>query len=121
MSNSFELFQIPQTGVQEPELIASGIARTDGSVPIRRPADMKISNFGALGVGNRISTDYTRTDNMVFPAKGNSEDWAAMTQDTGVGQNVAGRGVTVVHNPYLVGSTVKFARDDKFIRVSHSD
>lgn len=113
----FDFFQIPHTGVQEPDLVS---ARTDVNATIRRPSDMKISNFGALNVGNRLSHDYTRSNTMVFTFKGETEDWAKATEGTGMGQNVGLFGVNVNHNPYLPGSSVKYSRDDQFIRMSMS-
>ena len=113
----FDLFQIPHTGVSEPDLVT---ARTDVNTTIRRPIDMKISNFGALGVGSRLSSDYTRVNTMTFKFKGESEDWAKITEDTGIGQNVGLFGVNVNHNPYVVGSSVKYVRDDQFIRMTMS-
>jgi len=113
----FDFFQIPHTGVNEPDLDSQ--TRTDVNTRIRRPMDMKISNFGAYTVGARMSDDYTRV-NLGFKAKGESEDWAVITEDTGVGSNVAGRGVTVIHNPLVWGSTVKYVRDDQFIRMTMS-
>lgn len=115
---NFDFFQIPAVGIQEPDLTASGIARTSSAIAIRRPFAMKISNFGALEVGSRLSSDYTRTNNMAFKAKGESEDINVVTADTGVGQNVRLNKITVNHNPYIAGSTVKFVRDDQFIRMS---
>lgn len=113
-------FQIPFTGVEEPELTASGIARTDVNTTIRRSVDMKMSNFGSMEVGNRLTSDYTRTNTMAFKAKGESEDINVLAEDTGIGQNVGLRGVSVNHNPMLWGSSVKFTRDDQFIRMTMS-
>lgn len=114
---NFDFYQIPHVGVQEPDL--DDQTRTDVKVPIRRPVDMKISNFGALAVGSRMDSDYTRVY-LGFKAKGESEDWAKMTEDTGTGQNVGLRGTTVVHNPHVWGSSIKYVRDDQFIRMTMS-
>ena len=113
----FDFYQIPATGVDEPDLDG---ARDGTSIPIRRSADMKISNFGALQIGARLADDYTRTNTMAFKAKGESEDVNVITEDTGMGQNVRLFGVTVNHNPYLWGSTVKLTRDDQFVRMTMS-
>jgi len=113
----FDFFQIPHVGVVEPDLVAQ--TRTDVNTTIRRPANMKLSNFGAYSVGARLSEDYTRV-NLGFKAKGESEDWSVMVQDTGVGSNVAGRGVTIIHNPLIAGSSIKYTRDDQFIRMTMS-
>ena len=117
---NFDGFQIPHIGVPEPDLTASGVAaRTDVSTPIRRPLDMKLSNFGSLAIGARMgaSTDYTRV-NLGFKAKGESEDVNVITADTGVGQNVRLFGVTLNHNPLIAGSSLKYTRDDQFIRMT---
>jgi len=111
----FDFHQIPHTGVVEPDLEA---ARSGVSSVIRRPLAMKMSNFGALEVGHRLSSDYTRTNTMAFKAKGESEDWAIITEDTGVGSNIRLFGVTVNHNPYIWGSSVKLTRDDQFLRMT---
>lgn len=116
----FDFHQIPHVGVHEPE---TDVVRADGpsgKTVIRRPFAMKMSNFGALDVSNRLSWDYTRTNTMSFKAKGESEDINVITEDTGMGQNVRLFGVTVNHNPYLVGSTVKLTRDDQFLRMTMS-
>lgn len=116
---NFDFYQIPHVGVQEPDLAAQ--TRDDVNTTIRRRVDMKISNFGALAVGARMpaSTDYTRV-NLGFKFKGESEDWSKMTEDTGFGQNVGLRGTTVVHNPHVWGSSIKYVRDDQFIRMTMS-
>ncbi len=116
----FDFHQISHTGVQEPDLTASGIARSDSNIAIRRSVSMKMANFGALEVGARLSADYTRTNTMAFKSKDELGDINVITEDTGVGQNVRLFGVTVNHNPYLSGSSVKLTRDDQFIRMTMS-
>jgi hypothetical protein len=113
---NFDFFQTPHTGVEQPDMVAQ--TRTDANTVIRRPVDMKISNFGSYMVGARMpqSQDYTRV-NLGFKAKGESEDWVVMTENGGIGSNVGTRGVTVIHNPLVWGSTVKYVRDDQFIRM----
>jgi hypothetical protein len=115
---NFDFYQIPQTGVVEPDLAA---ARAGVDVSIRRAVDMKMSNFGALNTGARLSSDYTRTNTMAFKAKGESEDWVVITADTGIGSNVASRSSSVNHNPLIWGSTIKYVRDDQFIRMTMSN
>ena len=116
---NFNFFQIPHTGVEEPDLESQ--TRTDASIPIRRPLDMKMSNFGALAVGPRMAaaTDYTRTS-LGFKSKDDLADINVITADTGIGQNVMLNNVTVNHNPLVWGSTVKYTRDDQFIRMTMS-
>ena len=118
IQNNFDFYQIPQTGVVEPDLSS---ARAGVNTPIRRSSDMKISNFGALNVGNRLGSDYTRTDSAAFAAKGNSEDWNVLTADTGIGSNVASRSSSVNHNPLLWGNSIKYTRDEQFIRMTMSN
>jgi hypothetical protein len=113
----FDFFQVPSTGVEEPDLDAQ--ARTDVKTVIRRPVDMKISNFGSLGIGARMSEDTTRIG-LGFKDKGESEDWAKITEDTGIGQDVSLKSVSVNHNPNVAGSSIKFVRDDQFIRMGMS-
>jgi len=114
-------WQIPHTGVVEPNLITvSGVSdgqtrdRTD--IPIRRALDMRMSNFGALAIGARMTSDYTRTV-LDFETKDALSDWRMITTDDGPGRLLGMRGTTVDHNPYLVGSTVKKYRDDQFFRM----
>jgi len=114
---NFDYFQIPAVGFSESDLTA---ARTDANISIRYPASMKMSNFGALNVGARMSSDHTRTS-LAFKAKGESEDWAVITADTGVGNNVKLKGVSVNHNPHVWGDSIKFVRDDQFIRMTMSN
>lgn len=118
----FDFFQIPHTGVEEPELKGDYVRAdgTYGKTTVRRPVAMKMSYFGSLDVSNRLSWDYTRTNTMSFKAKGESEDINVITEDTGIGQNVSLFGVTVNHNPLLWGNSIKYTRDDQFIRMTMS-
>lgn len=113
-----DFFQIPATGVQEPDREAD--ARTDKSVPIRRALDEKLSNFGAGNVGARMSSDLTRTD-LTFQSKDELADRETITEDSGIGSNVAARGTNVDYNPYLAGSTIKKVRDEQAFRMGMSD
>ncbi len=114
---NFDFFQIPHVGVGEPDLDSQ--TRTDVKVAIRRPVDMKMSNFGSKNVGARMSTDYSRTV-LSFKSKDELGDMNVLTENAGVGSNVGVRGTTVNHNPLLSGSTVKYTRDDQFIRMTMS-
>lgn len=109
MAYNFDNFQIPQTGVEEPDLVAQ--TRTDVNVPIRRPVGMKLSNFGALSVGAVMATDYTRI-NLGFMAKDDSSDWSTIVPEWQFAERN--------DNPMVVGSTVKYTRDDQFIRMGMS-
>ena len=109
MAYSFDNFQIPHTGVYEPDLAAQ--TRTDVNIPIRRPADMKISSFGSLSVGAVMATDYTRV-NLGFMAKDDSSDWGTIVPVWQFAERN--------DNPLIAGSTVKYTRDDQFIRMSMS-
>lgn len=117
---NFDFFQTPHVGVEQPDMEAVRADGVNGKTTIRRPFNMMMSNFGALDVSNRLDFDYTRTNTMSFKAKGESEDVNVITEDTGIGQNVRLFGVTVNHNPLLSGSTVKYKRDDQFIRMTMS-
>lgn len=115
--NEWNGWQIPHTGVTS----ISGIdwpARSDTAIPIRRELDEKMSNFGALNIGNRMaqSVDYTRTV-LTYISKDDLSNWKVITADDGPGRLVGMRGTTVDHNPYLWGSTVKKFRDDQFFRM----
>lgn len=114
---NFDFFQIPHTGVSEPELYTQ--TRTDSDVRIRRPADMKLSNFGASNVGLRMADDYNRTV-LSFKSKDELSAIDVLTENAGIGSNVGVRGTTVVYNPLVAGSTVKYTRDDQFIRMTMS-
>ncbi len=105
----FNTFQIPQTGVEEPDLDVQ--TRTDVNVPIRRSLDMKVSNFGSLAVGAVMGTDYTRI-NLGFMAKDDSSDWSAIVPEWQFAERN--------ENPLIVGSTVRYTRDDQFIRMGMS-
>lgn len=109
MAYSFDNFQIPQTGVAEPDLAEQ--TRSDASTPIRRAVDMKISNFGALSVGAIMASDYTRV-NLGFKAKDDSADWSALKPEWQFAE--------MNENPLVVGSSVKYTRDDQFIRMGMS-
>lgn len=115
--SEYNFYQIDATGVNEPDLDA---ARTEKAVPIRRAVDEKISSFGSTTIGSRMGTDYTRTT-LDFESKDNLLDHNMLVQDTGMGQNVSGRGITVDHNPYIAGSTIKKTRDEQAFRMGMSD
>lgn len=106
-------FQIDVTGPKEPDLYG---ARTDVNIPIRRPVDMKICNFGALNIGARKSNDYTRTE-LFFKDKDTLADWNVIVADGGAGGRGGLRSMVVDVNPYVWGSTVKKIRDDQFFRM----
>lgn len=120
MTTEYNFFQIDSTGVDEPDLTASGVARSDDSIAIRRTVDGKISDFGAGNVGARMASDLTRTV-LDFESKDDLSDRAVITEDTGVGSNVPGRSTNVDHNPYLIGSTVNKTRDEQSFRMGMSD
>lgn len=116
---NFDFYQIPHTGVKEPDLIDQ--VRFDPHTTTRRALDMKVSTWEDPKVGNRMpaSQDYTRV-NLGFKDKGESEDINVITADTGRGSNVQLRSVTVVLNPHVKGSSIKYTRDDQFIRMTMS-
>ena len=116
---NFDFFQISATGPEEPDLTSSGIARSSAGIPIRRELDMKISDFGALNVDGRSATDYTKTV-VTFEDKDELSDINVITEDTGIGQNVSLNEVTVNHNPHVWGDSIKFVKDDQFIRMTMS-
>jgi len=102
----FDFFQIPSTGIGDIEP-----ARTDVNSPIRRSLNMSMSNFGSLNVGLRNSSDYTKTV-LTFKAKDESFDWSAVVP--------AWQFAERNENPNVAGSSVKFVRDDQFIRMGMS-
>lgn len=109
MAYSFDNFQIPQTGVAEPNLADQ--TRSDSNTTIRRAVDMKISNFGALSVGAIMASDYTRV-NLGFKSKDDLADWSALKPEWQFAERN--------ENPLIAGSTVKYTRDDQFIRMGMS-
>jgi hypothetical protein len=111
----WNFYQISATGVEEPDLDAQ--TRVGVFNPIRRPVDMKICNFGALAIGPRQSSDYTRTE-LYFQNKDELADWTVITADDGPGGRLGLRGTVVDNNPYVWGSTVKKVRDDQFFRMN---
>jgi len=102
----FDFFQIPATGVEDVDS-----ARSDVNTPIRRSLNMVMSNFGSLNVGLRNSVDYTKTV-LTFKAKDESFDWSAVVPSWQFAERN--------ENPYVAGSSVKFVRDDQFIRMGMS-
>lgn len=115
--SEYDFYQIDATGVSESD--RDDYTRTDVSTTIRRALDSKISLFGTNNVGARSAADYTKTE-LHFQSKDDLADYAVQTADTGMGDNVGGRGITIIHNPYVVGSTVKTMRDDQFFRMGMS-
>jgi len=114
IQNEWNGWQIPHVGVPEPD--RNLYTRTDVFTTIRRAADMKLSNFGAMWVGKRMSSDYSRTE-LTYITKDELSDWRQITEDDGPGRLLGMRGTSVDQNPYLVGSTVKKVRDDQFFRM----
>lgn len=107
--SQFDFYQIPAVGVDEPEL---DTARSVTNIPIRRAVSEKVSNFGSLAVGNRMSSDYTRTD-LTLKTKDELADWKRITDfDQDAERN---------EKPYVLGSTVKRVRDDQFFRMTMSN
>jgi len=113
--NEWNGWQIPHVGVGEPDREGDE-SRKDNFIPIRRALDMRISNFGALNIGLRMSSDYTRTE-LTYITKDNLSDWHMITEDDGPGRLLGMRGTNVDVNPYIWGSTVKKYRDDQFFRM----
>jgi hypothetical protein len=103
---NFDFFQVPHVGVADTENI-----RTDVKVPIRRRKDMKVSNFGSLNIGPRMSEDYTRTY-LGFQSKDELADWSRIVPQWQFAERN--------ENPYVLGSTIKYVRDDQFIRLTMS-
>ena len=116
----FDFHQIPHTGVEQPDMEVVRADGINGKTVIRRPFNMRMSNFGSKDVANRLGFDYTRTNTMSFKAKDELGDINVITEDTGIGQNVRLFGVMVNHNPLIWNSTVKYTRDDQFIRMTMS-
>ena len=105
----FDNFQISHTGVEEPDLDAQ--TRTDSNVRIRRALDMKVSKFGSLSVGAVMGNDYTRV-NLGFKAKDDSADINIIKPEWQFAEKN--------ENPLIVGSSIKYTRDDQFIRMGMS-
>ena len=93
---NWNFYQIPQTGVDSSTL---------GESVQTRDIDMRLSNFGALNVGDRMSADYTRT-NLHFVFKDELMNPMGWDQDA-----------NMEDNPLLEGSSLKYTRDDQFIRM----
>ncbi len=104
-----EFYQIPHVGVDEPDRAA--YTRTDTTTTIRRALDMRISNFGALWVGNRLSNDYTRVDTMAFIDKGIMEGAAEF------GLHDLVQDAERNENPLVWGSTVKYTWNDEMFKM----
>ena len=95
---NWDFFQIPHTGVD---------STTYGDAVANRSLNAKISMYGILSHGSRMSADYTRTV-LDFKAKDELADWSYLSKT----EQEANRDV----NPYVAGSTVKRIRDDQFTR-----
>ena len=96
---NWNFYQIPQTGVDSSTL---------GESVQTRDLDMKMSNWGALNVASRMTNDYTRTV-LDFQSKDELMNPNGWDQDAEVNDN-----------PLLEGSTLKYVRDDQFVRMSMS-
>jgi hypothetical protein len=98
---NFDSFQISHTGVD---------SDTKGVKVQTRDLDMKMSNFGAMNTGARMSSDYTRTT-LDFKFKNELENptLPSFWQDAESNDN-----------PLVLGSTVKYTRDDQFVRMGMS-
>lgn len=98
---NFDFFQVAHTGVD---------SATKGVKVQTRDLDMKMSNFGAMNTGARMSSDYTRTT-LDFKFKNELENptLPSFWQDAESNDN-----------PLVLGSTVKYTRDDQFVRMGMS-
>lgn len=98
---NFDFFQVAHSGVD---------SATKGVAVQTRDLDMKMSSFGAMNTGARMSSDYTRTS-LDFKSKDELENptlpsfW--LDADS-------------IDNPLVLGSTVKYTRDDQFVRMGMS-
>jgi hypothetical protein len=108
---NFDFFQIPHTGVEEPDCEVPRDLSSDQRPVIRRALDSKISNFGALFVDARSTTDYTKTI-LYFANKDNSSDVNMIKPEWQYAERN--------ENPLICGSTVKYVRDDQFTRMGMS-
>lgn len=93
---NWDFFQIPHTGVDSSTL---------GEAVQTRDLDMKMSNWGALSTADRMSGDYTRTV-LDFKSKDELMNPNGWEQDADMNDN-----------PLLDGSSLKYFRDDQFIRM----
>lgn len=103
---NFDFFQVPHVGVNDTENL-----RTDVKVTIRRRKDMKMSNFGSLNVGPRMTSDYTRTY-LGFQSKDELSDWSRIVPQWQFAERD--------QNPHVLGCSIKYVRDDQFIRLTMS-
>ena len=98
---NFDFFQVAHSGVD---------SATKGVAVQTRDLDMKMSSFGAMNTGARMSSDYTRTS-LDFKSKDELENptlpsfW--LDADS-------------IDNPLDWLSTVKYTRDDQFVRMGMS-
>jgi len=98
---NFDFFQVAHTGVDS---VTKGVAAQT------RDLDMKMSNFGAMNIGARMSSDYTRTS-LDFKSKDEMENPTLPSFWLDAEHN---------DNPLVLGSTVKYTRDDQFVRMGMS-
>jgi hypothetical protein len=94
-SYNFEGFQIPHVGING--------GMTGGVSAQGREFDARISNFGALVGGLRLSEDYSRTT-LGFKDKGELENPVVSESYQDASFN---------KNPFVWGSTVKLMRNDE--------
>ncbi len=100
MANEYNYFQLnPLTDLGE----------TLGAAHLTRDIGVKMSNFGALNFGDRMSTDYTRTV-LDYEDKTNLENNVPVWLDAEFDMN-----------PFVWGSTVKRIRDDQAWRMGMSN
>jgi len=100
MGSEENFYQINHVG-----LTADG---TKGVNVWTRDENMKLSNFGALNYGGRMSVDYTRTL-LDFESKDDLSDVNVVVPEWQYAERN--------ENPLLAGSTVKYTRDDQFHRM----
>lgn len=94
-------YQIEHTGVNAP---------TSGPGVTTRDPNMKVSNFGALFFGSRMSSDYTRTT-LDFAEKG------IMEGADSFGMHDLVQDAEMNENPLLAGSSLKYTRDDQMFKM----
>jgi len=101
----YGFFQIPHVGLNEEN------APTVGNPVQTRDLNMRMSNFGALWTGNRLSIDYTRVDTMAFADKGIMEGAAEF------GLHDLVQDAEEIKNPLVWGSTVKYTWNDEMFKM----
>lgn len=105
--SEYDFFQV-SIGTTGPDADEVSYVRSSSGIVNKKPFSQKMSYFGSLSTDAALATDYTRTS-LGFASKDNLSDWHAIGKFE--------QDYDTIDNPFIWGSSIKYVRDDQFIRM----